>query len=157
MTYIIGYCYKARFTGGQRVREKKTWELVVVIGALIGIAIRFYLEGLELYGLYEKLSDLIIQYVKLLWGCAIFVLFNKLISQSYWENASVNLKQKLVAVAGYTYEIYLIHEFFVHEPYTSLFGDIDILYKVIIAILSIYVATILLCLLERWIKFPFRE
>lgn len=149
MTYIIGYCYKARFTGGQRVREKKTWELVVVIGALFGIVIRYYLEDLQLYGVYESLSDMIVQYIKLLWGCAAFVLFNKLIPQGIWTNVSQTSKQMLVAVAGYTYEIYLIHEFFVHEPYISLFGGIGMLYKVLIALTSVCLATILLCTLEK--------
>lgn len=149
MTFVIGYCYKARFSGGQRVREKNTWELVVVIGALLGIVIRYYLEGIELHGVNERLSDMTNQYIKLLWGCAAFVLFNKLIPQGIWTNVSSNSKQMLVAISGYTYEIYLIHEFFVHEPYISLFGEIGILYKAIIALISICLATILLCTLEK--------
>lgn len=158
MTFVVGYCYKVRFVDTPNIIEKKVWESIVVVCALLGVVIRYFLETQELNGMYKDLSDMTIQYIKLVWACAIFVIINKLIPQNSWGKVSDSLKQKLVVFAGCTYEIYLVHEFFVHAPYTSLFGDIAIIYKVVLALASIAIATSLLCLLERILKnFHYRQ
>lgn len=149
MTFVIGYCYKVRFSDMQNIKEKNIWESIIVIAALFGIAVRYFLENHDFQGLYQDMSDMIIQYIKLIWACAIFVIINHLIPQKSWDGVSNSVKQKLVVLAGCTYEIYLVHEFFVHEPYTSLFGDVNIIYKVLLSLLAIAIATIILCQLEK--------
>lgn len=152
MTFVIGYCYKVRFSDMKNIKEKNIWESIIVIAALLGIAIRYFLENNDFQGLYQDMSDMTKQYIKLIWACAIFVIINHWIPQKVWDGVSDSVKQKFVVLAGCTYEIYLVHEFFVHEPYISLFGDINIIYKILMSLLAIAIATIVLCQLEKFIQ-----
>lgn len=148
MTFFIGYCYKERFVAATHESEKRIWEKSIIFMAALGIVVRFFIENSELSGFTSNIADMTTQYIKMVWACAIFVLFNKIVPESTWENVGSQTKESLVSLSGITYEIYLVHEIFVHEPYISIFGEVGIMVKVFIALLSIVVATWLLCRLE---------
>ena len=149
MTFVIGYCYKVRFGDCCNKVEKKYFDIILIVCAFIGFIIRYYLEDLEYEGMDKVFYNLTKQYIKLIWACAIFVSINKLLPNNSWARISLGVKNKLVAFAGITYEIYLVHEFFLHTPYLSILGEVELYVKIIFAIISIIVATYLLCLLEK--------
>ena len=149
MTFVIGYSYKVRFVDCCNKVEKKYFDIILIVCAFIGFIIRYYLEDLEYEGMDKVFYNLTKQYIKLIWACAIFVSINKLLPNNSWARISLGVKNKLVAFAGITYEIYLVHEFFLHTPYLSILGEVELYVKIIFSIISIIVATYLLCLLEK--------
>lgn len=148
LTFVIGCCYKERFVTAAHEHEKNIWDLFIFLMAILGFVVRIFIENSELSGIWGNIADMTTQYIKMIWACAIFVLFNKILPDRIWENVGSNIKGFLVYLSGITYEIYLVHEFFVHDSYISIFGEFSIMVKVFIALLSIVVTTWILCGLE---------
>lgn len=147
-TFVFGYVYRARYLDGTKEKEKRILETIIFAMAIFGFIVRYFTEGLELYGFYENIRDLLRQYVKLFWGSAAVILFMKLLPDERWEKVSLPVKEKIVYLAGITYEIYIVHEFFTCDIYTHFF-EVGTIWKIIIAWTSIAIGTFVLCHLEK--------
>lgn len=150
ITFLIGFCYKERFVIRNDYREKGVWEIIIITLSILGFVLRYIYEDMEAVGLFDKMMDLMTQYIKMVWACAIFAIFDRYVPQKIWKNISSSFKHKLNSLSNITYEIYLVHEFFVHKPYISLFGEIGIPAKVTIALVTIIFVTWILYRLEGY-------
>lgn len=119
-TFIIGYYYTMRFGEEQREDERKVWSVTIVVLSILGYFLRTILNNVELTGMAERFGAMAVQYIKMIWACAIFVLMSWLMPSKWWEDKSDSIKNCLTVLAAYTYEAYLVHEFFLHVEFRSL-------------------------------------
>ena len=82
---------------------------------------RAYLESVDFIGIMDKAKDMAIQYTKLFWAFAIFILFERMIPSESWDAVGSTIKRRLVLVSSMTYEIYIAHQFYVTDAFTNLF------------------------------------
>ena len=156
LTFLVGYFYKTRFThstwGGQDIimEQKKYVDIFIIVLSFIFFPVRWYIENNEFIGLGENIADLTRQYIKLVWAFAIFVLFNNCFK---CKNIGNNIKKVLSYLSSITYEVYIVHQFFVMPIYFNLFCNYSILIRVIISILSILFSAILISLISKKIFF----
>ena len=147
--YVLGYAYGVRYGTYENIKitDKKLFDTCLIIASIIGIALRIYLLGFEFYGITAKMLDCYSQWVKVITGCTIFILtINIIPADGSW--LSDNMKKKIKTISTYTFEIYLVHEFFTCDMYTDLF-DVSLSMKIAIVLLSIIIATIALVLFEK--------
>lgn len=146
--YIWGYVYGFRYgTDSSRRYEKKIVDIVIVFLAILGMGLRIYLSGYSYGGLIENICDLLVQWIKVIQGCAIFIIFTAIVP-SEMTMLSDPAKKYLRIASNYTFEVYLVHEFFTMSMFTGLFHTSFNL-KVLIVFVSIAVTTILLILMEK--------
>lgn len=122
-TYITGYCYGARYADGAKSEEKRWSDILFYLIAMIGFFARLLLARYPLTGIYEAVGDLLVQWFKLFQGAAIFIAFLNLIPNDRWINASKNIKYILKKLSDCSYEILLVHEFFMYDMFTRLLPD----------------------------------
>lgn len=157
--YIIGYIYGFRYnTDSSQEHEKKIINMFIILVAFLGVGFRIYLTRYNYSGFMENVCDLLIQWIKVIQGCAIFIIFTAVVS-SEMSAVSDSIKKYLKIVSNYTFEIYLVHEFFTMSMFTELF-HISFGLKVSVILISIAVATILLVMMEKvvtWIRYSSRK
>lgn len=121
MTFAVGYLYKVRYLNDTRSDEKRRLQISLVIIAVTLIFVRALLESSEFTGLMDRIKDMSVQYIKLIWAFAIFVMFERLIPSASWKHISERVKNRLSVLSGMTYEIYIVHQFYVSDTFTQFF------------------------------------
>ena len=151
MTFVIGYFYKKRYMKGEWAAEKKRLHIVVITTAILLIAVRAYLESVDFIGIMDKAKDLAIQYTKLFWAFAIFILFERLIPSESWDAVGSTIKRRLFLVSSMTYDIYSAHQFYVSDTFTNLFPFHAVI-QFIIALLFMFTTGWMLWRVSKYIK-----
>lgn len=152
MTFVVGYFYKERYMTGEYADEKKRLHIVVITTALLLIAVRALLESVELAGIMDKAKDMAIQYTKLFWAFAIFVLFERLIPSDSWNAVGTVIKNRLFILSSMTYEIYIAHQFYVSDTFTNFFPYHPVI-QFLIALIFMFVTGWILWRVSKYIKF----
>lgn len=147
-TYIAGFFYGTRYADGTKAEEKRWLDLTCYFIAVIGLFIRFLLNRCSLSGIYDAAGDLLTQWIKLFQGAALFILIFNNIPNDKWNNASKRLKLILSKLSSYTFEVYLVHEFFMHDMFTRFLPNNRVL-KLIIIWLCIAFSALALKTLEQ--------
>ena len=147
-TFITGYIYGIRFKNGDNLKEKRIIDFVFYIISLLGLLIRIYLDNVALAGIYGKIASLCIQWIKLFQGGAIYIAFINLIPSNKWCNVEDNIKKKIYRISSWTFEIYIVHEFFTCSMFTRYLGTEKKL-QIIIVLFVIGIVTCCLILLEK--------
>lgn len=147
--YVIGYVYGVRY-GTDLGQGKKIFDLLIIAVAVLGIEIRIYLAGFNVSGLMENICDVVTQWLRVFQGCAFFIIFINLLSQKL-DGLPDSVKICLRNISEYTFEVYLVHEFFTMDMFTSLVkASIGI--KVIIVLIAIVIASLVLVAMENLIN-----
>lgn len=118
-TYITGYCYGVRYFNNDNVKEKKKIDFLFYSVAAVGLIIRIVFDQYIFSGVYEALVNLVVQWIKLFQGAAVFMALSNLISVKWWEQVSDRKKRLVRKIADCSFELYLVHEFFTHDIYTQ--------------------------------------
>lgn len=137
---------------GEYADEKKRLHIVVITTALLLIAVRALLESVELAGIMDKAKDMAIQYTKLFWAFAIFVLFERLIPSDSWNAVGTVIKNRLFILSSMTYEIYIAHQFYVSDTFTNFFPYHPVI-QFLIALIFMFVTGWILWRVSKYIKF----
>ena len=119
--------------------------------AILLIAVRACLESVDLIGIMDKAKDMAIQYTKLFWAFAIFVLFERLIPSDSWNAVGTVIKNRLFLLSSMTYEIYIAHQFYVSDTFTSFFPYHPVI-QFMIALVFMFMTGWMLCRVSKYIK-----
>lgn len=149
LTFFLGYVYKKRYIDDKYRDEKLRLDKIIFIAAILGIPIRMIFTYMELGGFLNMGRDLVIQYLRLIQGAAIYIWCVDYISYDSWNNVSEKTKRFIEAFAGITYHIYIVHEFFTCSIFTDLIPDCSLIFKVICVWISIAISTFVLVYLEK--------
>lgn len=136
---------------GEYADEKKRLHIVVITMALLLIVVRALLESVELAGVMDKAKDMAIQYTKLFWAFAIFVLFERLIPSDSWNAFGTVIKNRLFLISSMTYEIYIAHQFYVSDTFTNFFPYHPVI-QFLIALTFMFVTGWILWRVSKYIK-----
>lgn len=151
MTFAVGYFYKVRYLDNNRLEEKRILHISIVVIALILIAVRAWLESENFIGLMDKMKDMSVQYIKLVWAFAIFIIFEHLIPSDSWKHVNERMKNRLSILSGMTYEIYIVHQFYVTDTFTQFFPFPPVI-KFVIALIFMFATGWLLWRVSKMIK-----
>ncbi len=91
--------------------------------------------------MYENIAGLFVQWIKLVQGASLFIIPYRLITA--WKGNRI-----IRRISSLSYEIYLVHEFFVHEMITNYYPG-ETWLKIIIAWGLIAIATWMLVMLSK--------
>lgn len=152
LTYVMGYCYGTRYATGRRMQEKNMVDTLFCFIAVIGLIIRILLDGMVLDGVMEQMADLLIQWIKLFQGSAIFIATINLIPENKWNCAKNGMARWTSMLAGCSFEIYIVHEFFTCNIFTHFISGGWIV-KLCCVCIAIVLATALLIRLEKLTDF----
>lgn len=115
--YFFGYCYYAiSNTEGEQI-QKRIWDVVFIALGVAGSAARLAFADkmrLSQHAMTVHVGDLLVQYIRIFQGVAVFLLLRAIFSDKRLEKAPNLIKSGIELIAGYSYEIYLVHEFFVN-------------------------------------------
>lgn len=121
---------------------------MIYILAVVGVGVRIFINSYMLTGIMESIADLLIQWFKLFQGMAIFILFNNLIPEEKWKKVNKQVKNTVYLFSNYTFEIYIVHEFFTCYMFTQFLPDNKTL-QIFMTWVCIALATMLLIKLEN--------
>lgn len=147
--YVIGYVYGVRYATNSG-QDKKIFDSFIIFIAILGIGIRIYLAEINADGLMENVCDVVTQWIRVIQGCAFFIIFTNLLSLKM-DGLPDSVKKCLKRISEYTYEVYLVHEFFTMNMFTDLLKS-SIGIKVVIVLSVIVIATVVLVVMEKIIN-----
>ena len=130
-TYIFGIFYGNAYKEEPGKKERKSVNLVIYSIAIIGLLARIYLDVRPVS--IEAIGDLIVQWVKLFQGAAIFLSLKSAIPLI----RSDTVKGIIGSISGYTYEVYIVDEFFTCAIFADLIVTESLPLKIIIVLLCI--------------------
>lgn len=114
--------------------------------------VRIILNLYNFDGVMESVSDLLVQWFKLFQGAAIFIAIYNIIPAEKWKNVNDNFKKAIQIISKYTYEIYLVHEFFTKDMFTQ-FINLNKVLQVLVVWIMIAATTFILVRLEKAVDF----
>jgi membrane-bound acyltransferase YfiQ involved in biofilm formation len=151
-TYIVGYVYGSRFKNDDNIKEKRIIDILIYVAAIVGVPVRIILNLYNFDGVMESVSDLLVQWFKLFQGAAIFIAIYNIIPAEKWKNVNDNFKKAIQIISKYTYEIYLVHEFFTKDMFTQ-FINLNKVLQVLVVWIMIAATTFILVRLEKAVDF----
>lgn len=115
----------------------------------IGLPFLVIIGSKTYLGIVENIVDLFKQWIKVFIGASLYVWIINILPNSIWDK-SLNIKNTLVKIGNYTFEIYIVHEFFTRNIFTRFIPlSIPLYLKVIVIWIFIGIAAILLKILEK--------
>lgn len=139
-TYLFGMLYG-------RIRKEDSQEyttrvnMTIYLICIIGLLIRFilFLKGDVDNSTYGRIFALMEQWIKLFQGAGLFIFMHNILSNIDWNGVSDRLSKYIFNASAMTYEVYLVHEFFLREIFTN-FVDFTLPYNVFICWFMIVVS-----------------
>lgn len=147
-TYVCGYIYGKNCGANIKSKEKKNTDSCYYIIAIIGLVVRLVLDEVELNGIFGTVSSLLIQWIKLFQGGAIFICVCNCMKAEMWNGVSDSVKKCIYKLSGYCFEVYIVHEIFVHDIFTQ-FIPYDGIGKICVVWMAMAIATVVLVGVEK--------
>lgn len=148
-TYICGYMYGRNHQLNNRdEKEKKRTDRFYYVIAIVGLIVRLVLDEFEFSGILDAVSSLAVQWIKLFQGGAIFIWVINHITPDKWDSVSESTKRVIHRLSQYSFEVYIVHEFFTCEIFTQFIPFEGVL-RVLVAWGAIAIATVMLVCIEK--------
>lgn len=148
--YICGYIYGKRYSEKNQFKnEQQRVERFVYIISIVGLIIRLYIDSLDFGGIMSQVCSLIIQWIKLFQGAAIFIFIINFIPAMRWDTVSIKTRRVIEKLAACTFEIYIVHEFFTCDIFTK-YLPFNTCIQIVIVWSAIFIVTVFLVFLEKF-------
>lgn len=149
--YILGYIYGRDYHNVAESKSRKNANKSFYIIAILGVVARSIFCVIELDGIMDLLVRLLIQWIRIFEGGAIFIFVIQAFPAEKWETVNNTIKRVIYSLAQYSFEVFIVHEFFLHDIFTQFVPGKNWV-KIIVAYSAIIIATFLLRKLMSFIK-----
>lgn len=155
--YLIGF-----FLGSceyYEIREMKRRIVnVIYVAAFLMNGIQIYISYFSDYsfdGILESLYSLFCNYAHVALGCALFFGMKKLFSHVY-ANGYPSFVKKICRLSdSYSYDVYLVHQFFILGPFTLMDITKSLLINVMVIFSCVLFAAFIVCKIRCYINLKF--
>lgn len=121
---------------------------VIYVAAFLMNGIQIYISYFSDYsfdGILGSLYSLFCNYAHVALGCVLFFGMKKLFSHMY-ANGYPSFVKKICGLSdSYSYDVYLVHQFFILGPFTLMDITESLLINVIVIIICVFVSAVIVC------------